>query len=107
VEEGLHAHAEGFGPVGPMSNQTLLQRSPPPGRSMGALAALRAAVAHFMVNQTSIGDRAAVSPTETEAFLAQLPATAARRSSVLGHYFRWARNQRLVLADPTRRLQAP
>ncbi|ABM11322.1 phage integrase family protein [Mycolicibacterium vanbaalenii PYR-1] len=63
-------------------------------------------LAHFLEAQRGKQDWALVDVTDIEAFLAELPNTRARRLTVLGQFFRFARNRRVVLVDPTHGMSA-
>ncbi|EUA15144.1 phage integrase, N-terminal SAM-like domain protein [Mycobacterium kansasii 732] len=70
-----------------------------------ALATVRD-LACFLDTQRGKQDWALVDVADIEAFLAELPNNRARRLTVLGQFFRFARNRRLVLVDPTRGISA-
>lgn len=70
-----------------------------------ALATVRD-LACFLDTQRGKQDWALVDVADIEAFLAELPNNRARRLTVLGQFFRFARNRRLVLVDPTRGMSA-
>ncbi len=55
----------------------------------------------YLVHEAGIDDWAAVNAADVEAFLSLRPPSAARSSSALRQFFRWARKQHLVLIDPT------
>jgi site-specific recombinase XerD len=61
-------------------------------------------LACFLVERRSKTDWAAVDVHDIEAFLQIRPASRKRRLTALGHFFRWARSQHLLLVDPTRGL---
>ena len=63
-------------------------------------------LAHFLDTQRGKQDWALVDVADIEAFLAELPNNRARRLTVLGQFFRFARNRRMVLVDPTRGMSA-
>jgi site-specific recombinase XerD len=65
-----------------------------------ALATVRD-LARFLEAQRNKMDWALVDITDVEAFLAELPNNRARRLTVLGQFFRFARGRRLLLIDPT------
>ncbi len=70
-----------------------------------ALATVRD-LACFLDTQRGKQDWALVDVADIEAFLAELPNTRARRLTVLGQFFRFARNHHVVLVDPTRGMSA-
>ena len=63
-------------------------------------------LARFLDSQRGKQDWALVDVSDIEAFLAEQPNNRARRLTVLGQFFRFARNRRVVLVDPTRGLAA-
>ena len=63
-------------------------------------------LACFLDTQRGKQDWALVDVADIEAFLAELPNNRARRLTVLGQFFRFARNRHLVLVDPTRGMSA-
>lgn len=63
-------------------------------------------LACFLDTQRGKRDWALVDVADIEAFLAELPNNRARRLTVLGQFFRFARNRRVVLVDPTRGMSA-
>jgi integrase len=65
-----------------------------------ALATVRD-LAHFLDAQQGKQDWALVDIADIEAFLAESPNNRARRLAVLRQFFRFARNRRLLLIDPT------
>ncbi|MER6062326.1 site-specific integrase [Streptomyces sp. NPDC001792] len=70
-----------------------------------ALATLRD-LAVLLVDHRGKNDWALVDVHDVEAFLATLPRARKRRLTVLRQFFRFARSQHIVLADPTRTLTA-
>ncbi|WP_343709879.1 integrase [Mycobacterium sp.] len=66
-----------------------------------ALATVRD-LALFLDAERGKQDWALVDVADIEVFLAELPNNRARRLTVLGQFFRFARNRHLVLVDPTR-----
>jgi site-specific recombinase XerC len=70
-----------------------------------ALATIRD-LACFLDTQRGKQDWALVDVADIEAFLAELPNTRERRLTVLGQFFRLARNHHVVLVDPTRGMSA-
>jgi site-specific recombinase XerD len=70
-----------------------------------ALAILRD-LARFLVAERGKHQWALVDIGDIEAFLAGVPKSRKRRLTVLRHFFRFARTQRLVLVDPTKGLSA-
>jgi site-specific recombinase XerD len=63
-------------------------------------------LACFLAAQKSKTGWATVQAADLEAFLAQRPASRARRLTVLRSFFRWAKTSHLVLADPAAGLSA-
>jgi integrase len=63
-------------------------------------------LARFLDSQRGKQDWALVDVSDIEAFLAEQPNNRARRLTVLGQFFRFARNRRVLLVDPTRGLSA-
>lgn len=63
-------------------------------------------LAHFLDTQRGKQEWALVDVSDIEEFLAEQPNNRARRLTVLGQFFRFARNRRVLLVDPTRGLSA-
>lgn len=70
-----------------------------------ALATVRD-LACFLDTQRGKQDWALAEVADVEAFLAEQPNNRARRLTVLGQFFRFARNHHVVLVDPTRGMSA-
>jgi integrase len=70
-----------------------------------ALATVRDLAEHLH-DQRHKGDWALVDVGDIEAFLAVLPASRARRLTVVRQFFRFAKTHKIVLVDPTRGLSA-
>lgn len=75
-------------------------------RTIEAALAVVRDLAQFLDTQRDKHDWALVDVSDIEAFLGEQPNNRARRLTVLGQFFRFARNQRVVLVDPTRGLSA-
>jgi integrase len=65
-----------------------------------ALAIIRD-LARFLVTERAVTDWATVQAADVEAFLNTQPANGRRRLTAARQFFRWARHNKLVLADPT------
>lgn len=63
-------------------------------------------LARFLAGQRGKHDWALADVHDIEAFLATVPKSRKRRLTVLGQFFRFARTQKIILADPTRDLAA-
>jgi integrase len=63
-------------------------------------------LARFLAGRTGKQDWALADVHDIEAFLATLPKARKRRLTVLRQFFRFARAQKIILADPTRGLAA-
>ena len=63
-------------------------------------------LARFLNSQRGKQDWALVDISDIEGFLAEQPNNRARRLTVLGQFFRFARNRRVLLVDPTGGLSA-
>ena len=61
-------------------------------------------LAQHLVSERDKHDWAAVEVADIEAFLALRPTNRRRRLSACRHFFAWARKNKIVLIDPTRRL---
>lgn len=63
-------------------------------------------LAFFLNTQRGKRDWSLTEVADIEAFLAELPNNRARRLTVLGQFFRFARNHHVVLIDPTQGMSA-
>lgn len=63
-------------------------------------------LARFLDSQRGKQEWSHVDVSDIEEFLAEQPGTRARRLTVLGQFFRFARTRRVLLVDPTRGLSA-